>query len=244
MTKAPDDKPKYIIPQTGYFAHDPDRPQPPIVTPGVAQSAPSDATVLFDGKDLSAWRGSKQDEPTWKVEDGYMEVVPKTGGIVTREEFGDIQLHLEFASPAEVQGQGQGRGNSGVFMMGTYEIQVLDNFENPTYPDGTVGAIYSQWPPLVNGIRKPGEWNTYDVLWEVPLFEGPKLLKPAFITVLFNGIVIHNHTQILGPTVIGTGDLPCYKAHPPVGPISLQDHGNPVRFRNIWVRRIGAYDLV
>lgn len=233
-----DDKVIHIIPETGYFAHDKDRPQPPVVTPGTDNSAPSDATVLFDGTGLGAWRGQKQEEPTWKVENGYMEVVPKTGGIVTKESFGDLQLHLEFASPVEVVGEGQGRGNSGVFLMDEYEVQVLDNYDNPTYPDGTVGAIYSQWPPLVNCMRKPGEWNTYDIIWEVPLFDGPRLVKPACITVLFNGIVIQNHTRVLGPTRIGTGDIPVYKAHPPTGPISLQDHNNPVRFRNIWIRAI------
>lgn len=242
MAEKSSGKPIHVISETGYYAHDPARPQPPIVTPGVGDGPPSDATVLFDGTDLAAWEREGGGEPEWQVEGEHVEVVPNSGGIVTKASFGTIQLHLEFASPSEVVGEGQGRGNSGVFMMDRYEIQVLDSYENPTYADGVVGGIYSQWPPLVNVIRGPGEWNTYDILWEVPVFDGARLVKPAFLTLLLNAVVVHNHVKVLGPTRIGTGDLPCYKAHPPTGPIMLQDHGDAVRFCNIWVRDIGRYD--
>lgn len=241
MADKNNEQPIHVIPESGYYAHDPARPQPPIVTPGVGDGAPSDATVLFDGTDLAAWEREGGGEPGWQVEGEYMEVVPRSGGIVTKASFGTIQLHLEFASPSEVVGEGQGRGNSGVFMMDRYEIQVLDSYENPTYADGVVGGIYSQWPPLVNVIRGPGEWNTCDLLWEVPVFDGSRLVKPAFLTLFLNGVVVHHHVKVLGPTRIKEGELPCYKAHQPAGPIMLQDHGNPVRFRNIWVRDIGRY---
>jgi len=223
---------------TGYIAQDLERPQPTVVTPGATNDqAPSEAVVLFDGKDLSQWRANDGGEPSWKVADGYMEVVPQSGHIVTRQHFGDVQLHLEFASPAEVVGEAQGRGNSGVFFCDyRYEVQVLDNYQNPTYADGVVGAIYSQYPPLANAIRPPGEWNSYDIIWEAPRFDGERLIKPAYLTVLLNGVLVQNHVELLGGTKIKRGEIARYEAHDSEGPITLQDHNDPVRFRNIWVR--------
>jgi hypothetical protein len=200
---------------------------------------PSDATVLFNGTSLDGWQG-KDGEAKWCLSGGAMQVVPGTGDIWTKAEFGTCQLHLEFRSPHVVKGQGQGRGNSGVFLMGRYEIQVLDCFENPTYPDGTTGGIYGQFPPLVNACRKPGEWSTYDILWEAPEFKGDKLVKPAYVTVILNGVVLHHHKELQGPTE--HRKTAQYVAHPAVGPLKLQDHGDLVAFRNIWVRPIGAYD--
>lgn len=235
-----DDTP--FLPGSKYRVHDGQRPQPRIVTPGANPGdPPSDAIILFDGTDLSQWVSARDGGPArWKVENGYMEVVPGTGDIQTKEPFGDCQLHLEWAAPAEVGGEGQGRGNSGVFLMGLYEVQILDCYNNITYPDGTTAAIYGQFPPLVNACRPPGEWQTYDILWEAPRFEGEQLVRPAYITVLHNGIVVHNHTALLGPTS-HRRILP-YRPHPPVGPLRLQDHGNPVRFRNIWYRVLRGYD--
>ncbi len=239
-----DDTP--IIPGTNWHVHDGTRPQPPIVTPGTPSTEdepgapPSDAVILFDGTDLSGWIGKNGGEAQWKVENGYMETVPKTGAIQTREHFGDCHLHLEWAAPAEVSGDSQGRGNSGVFLMGRYEIQVLDCYDNPTYADGTAGAIYGQYPPLANACRRPGEWQVYDIIWEGPQFEAESLLRPAYVTVLLNGIALHHHTELMGFTshkVVTT-----YEPHPPVGPLELQDHSNPVRFRNIWYRPLKGYD--
>jgi hypothetical protein len=206
-----------------------------------AGSPPSDALVLFDGTNLDGWIKRRDGTPAgWKVQDGYMEVVAKTGDIRSKLEFGDCQLHVEFATPAQVVGESQGRGNSGVFLMGRYEIQVLDCYQNLTYPDGTTGAIYGQYPPLVNACRPPGAWQTYDVIWASPRFDGHTLLAPARLTVLFNGLVIHHAQPLHGPTEhkITTG----YHPHGPVGPLVLQDHGNPVRFRNIWYRPLRWYD--
>lgn len=227
-----------ITAETGYIAQDPNRPQPAIVSPGEQCTAPSDAIVLFDGSHLEKWESVDGGPAPWKVENGYTEVVPQSRNIVTKQTFGDVQLHLEFASPAEVKGQGQGRGNSGVFFHDSYEVQILDNYQNETYPDGTVGAIYSQHPPLVNAMRAPGEWNTYDILWQAPVFEGERLTKRAHITVLFNNVLVQNHTEILGRTLIRKGELPYYQPHPPKGRIMLQDHKDLVRFRNIWVREL------
>jgi hypothetical protein len=225
-----------ILPESGYHVHDGERPQPPRVEPG---PPPSDAVILFDGTSLENWEG-KDGPAQWKVENGYMEVVPKTGAIRTKQTFASVQLHIEFASPTEIKGESQGRGNSGVFLMGLYEIQVLDNYENPTYADGTVGAVYGQYPPLANAIRKPGEWNTYDIIWEAPVFDGETLLRPAYVTVLLNGVVLHSHVKLLGPT--GHKNLASYTPHASEGPLELQDHGDLVRFRNIWVRPLGTYD--
>jgi hypothetical protein len=230
-----------ILEDSGYHVHDGLRPQPPIVVPGVGTAPPSDAKVLFDGSSLDGWVGN--DGPAaWAVSGGYMEVVPKTGNIRSRLEFGSCQLHVEFTAPEVAKGDGQGRGNSGVFMMGAYEIQVLDNYDNPTYADGTVGAIYGQHPPLANAIRKPGEWNVYDIIWEASRFQGQTLTKPAYVTVILNGIVLHHRRKLNGPT--SHKALSEYVAHPPKGPVELQDHGDLVRFRNIWVRELPELDGV
>ncbi len=235
-----------VLSDSGYHVHDGERPQPRVITPGVtgtpttAGQAPSDAFVLFDGADISGWIGRDGEAAQWTVEDGYIQVKPGTGDIETAAKFGKCQLHLEFASPVEVKGNGQGRGNSGVFLMGQYEIQVLDCHENPTYPDGTTGGIYGQYPPLVNACRKPGEWQTYDIIWTPPVFDGDNLVSPAYVTVLLNGIVLHYHQPLQGPTQ--HRNLAEYKPHPSVGPLKLQDHGDLVRFRNIWYRPIGTYD--
>ena len=240
-----DDTP--VIPGSKWKVHDGNRPQPRVVTPGTESTqerpglAPSDAVILFGGKDLSKWISVKDGGPAqWKLQNGYMEVVPKTGNIKTKEEFGDCQIHLEFAEPTVVKGESQGRGNSGVFLMGLYEIQVLDCYQNPTYPDGTSAGIYGQYPPLVNPCRKPGEWQTYDIIWEGPRFDGARLVKPAFVTVLFNGLVVHHRKELQGPT--GHRRLASYTPHPPVGPLMLQDHGDLVRYRNIWYRPLKDYD--
>lgn len=206
-------------------------PEPVVITPGKDHEPPSDAIVLFDGTDLSKWAGGEK----WIVKDGT--AIPAKGDIKTKDSFGDCQLHVEFATPAEVKGRGQGRGNSGVFMMDRYEVQVLDSYENKTYFDGQCGSIYKQHPPLVNCCRKPGEWQTYDIIFESPRFDAAgKLTRPGYVTVLQNGIVVQNHFELQGGTFY---DQPAtYTAHPPKAPIRLQNHGNPVRFRNIWVREV------
>jgi hypothetical protein len=237
-----DDTP--VIPRQSWKVHDRARPQPRVVAPGAeSHLPPTDAVVLFDGRDLAGWTSVKGGGAApWKVENGYVEVVPKSGDIQTREEFGDCQLHLEFATPAQVVGDSQGRGNSGVFLMGRYEIQVLDCYENPTYADGTTGAIYGQYPPLVNACRKPGEWQSYDVVWIAPRFEGDRLVSPAYCTVIHNGIVVQYHRELIAPTThraVGQ-----WEAHPPTGPLRLQDHNNPTRFRNIWYRKLGGWNSV
>ena len=239
-----------MLPDQPYRVHDPARPHPRVVTPGgqVGQ-APSDAIVLFDGSDLSKWSAAKlgtasytqSTEPApWKVENGYFEVVPGSGDIATREKFGDIQLHVEWAAPASRRGNSQDRGNSGILLMGLYEIQVLDTYNNPTYADGTAGAIYGQWPPLVNAVRPPGEWQSYDIVFEAPVFEGDRLVRPAYFTVFVNGIVVQNRKASLGPMV--WRQVATYKPHAAEGPILLQDHSHPVRYRNIWLRRLTGYD--
>jgi hypothetical protein len=236
-----DDTP--LIPNSTYKVHDSQRPQPRVVAPGqfdISVPPPDDAIVLFDGHDLSGWLGRGEEAANWTVENGYMEVRPGSGNIRTRQQFGDCQLHLEWASPSEVKGDGQGRGNSGVFLMGGYEIQVLDCYQNPTYADGTTGAIYGQFPPLVNACRPPGQWQTYDIIWVAPRFQGEQLLSPARVTVLLNGIVLHHDTTLLGPTTHRA--VREYVAHAAEGPLELQDHGDLVRFRNIWYRPLTAYD--
>lgn len=230
-----------LIPGTKWHVHDGTRPQPPIVTPGEpstqekAGTAPSDAVVLFDGKDLAKWKSGAGDAK-WKVENGYFEVVPKSGDIQTREEFGpDVQVHFEFATPPPV-GNGQGRGNSGCFLYGRYEIQVLDCWDNPTYPDGQATALYGYMPPQVNASLKPGMWQAYDIIFEGPRFKDGKLEKPATTTILHNGVVTQNRTALIGTSAhqqVGT-----YKPHGEKGPIRLQDHSNPMRFRNFWIRNL------
>ncbi len=205
--------------------------EPRQVTPGKNnQDPPSDAVILFDGVDTNAWNNAE----TWSVTDGFL-IVGK-GMISTKEAFGDCQLHVEWSSPLPAEGTGQGRGNSGVFF-GPYEIQVLDSFENATYFDGQAAAIYKQTPPLVNVMRKPGEWNSYDIIWNTPRFDAEgKLTEPATVTVLHNGVLVQNNFELLGDTPFNRP--PQYKPHPPELPIRLQDHKNPVRFRNIWIREI------
>ena len=227
-----------MLPGLPYHVHDPARPHPAVVTPGArVGDAPSDATVLFDGRDLSKWMPTKQ---AWKVENGYVEVVPNAGDMRTKETFGDVQLHVEWAAPAEVRNSSQNRGNSGIFLPGGYEVQVLDSYDNPTYADGQAGAIYGQWPPLVNPVRKPGEWQSYDIVFEAPRFDGDRLQKPAYLTVFLNGVLLHAHKEVMGPTVHRA--LAKYSPQPPEDALMLQDHQQPVRYRNIWIRRLRGYD--
>jgi hypothetical protein len=238
-----------MLPNLPWHVHDPARPHPKVVTPGANPgAAPSDAIVLFDGKDLSKWnqegRGAdrgKMVDAQWKLGDGYFEVAGGTGNLLSREKFGDCQLHIEWSSPAVVKGTSQGRGNSGVLVMSRYEIQVLDAYNNPTYADGQAGAIYGQWPPLANPARKPGEWNTYDILFDAPRFEGDKLVKPAYATVLYNGVMVHHHKELMGPMVYR--QVAHYTPHAAEEPLMLQDHnGDAVRYRNVWIRRPANYD--
>jgi hypothetical protein len=237
-----------MLPGMPYHVHDPARPHPKVVTPASTPGGPpSDAIVLFDGKDLSKWmqRGRGQAagqmiDPTWKVGAGYFETGARTGDLLSREKFGDCQLHVEWSSPVPPSGTSQGRGNSGVLLMTRYEIQVLDAWENPTYADGQAGAIYGQWPPLANPARRPGEWNTYDIVFEAPRFEGEKLAKPAYFTVFFNGVMIHNRKESMGPMVYR--QVARYTPHAAEDSLMLQDHNNPVRYRNIWIRRFPQYD--
>jgi hypothetical protein len=234
-----------LIPGTRWRVHDVNRPHPPLVTPGTAPgAAPSDALVLFDGKDLSKWAQRGPDgqpvDPKWPVRDGYFETGAKTGSMFTRESFGDVQLHVEWAAPPVASGSSQGRGNSGVILMGRYEVQVLDMYNNRTYADGGAASLYGQWPPLVSAPRPPGEWQSYDIVFEAPRFEGGKLVKPAFATVFWNGVLAHNRQELKGPTT--HRNAPPYTAHEPELPLTLQDHSNPVRYRNIWIRRLKGYD--
>jgi hypothetical protein len=221
------------LPGGKWRVHDVSRPRPPIVTPGAeAGKPPSDAIVLFDGTDFSQWDG----QPKWKLENGYMEVVDKTGSLNTKEKFGDIQLHVEWASPAIVKGKSQDRGNSGILLMGRYEVQVLDSYDNLTYADGQAAALYGQYPPMVNASRKPGEWQTYDIFFEAPRFDDGKLSRPAFVTVVHNGVLVQNHRQLLGDTP--HAKLGAYKPHPAELPLQLQNHHEAVRYRSLWVRRL------
>jgi hypothetical protein len=234
------------IPGGKWRVHDDARPRPPVLTPGSCSTAtapgspPSDAVVLFDGTGLAAWRTENGAPPKWKIQDGYLEVVGGSGDIVTRQEFGDSQLHVEFRTPSPPKGNSQERGNSGVFLFGIYEVQVLDSFDNPTYADGQASAIYGQSPPLVNASRPPGEWQSYDIVYSGPRFKDGKVAVPGYVTVFHNGVITQNHTQILGATKHRV--LPTLIVHGPQGPIKLQDHGNPVRFRNIWIRPLGSVD--
>jgi hypothetical protein len=259
LVKGQNAKPKYrtspvgyndtpVLPGQKWRVHDIDRPRPHVVTPGtVPGSPPSDAVVLFDGKDLSKWigqgkarNGAKQGAPGWKVQNGYVEVVGGSGDLVSKEKFGNAQMHVEWTSPVEITGDSQWRGNSGILIMGRYEIQVLDSYNNKTYADGQAGAIYGQWPPLVNASRKPGEWQTYDIIFEAPRFEGTKVAKPAYVTVIHNGVVVQHHQEIIGQ--MAHRIIKAYEPHQAEEPLALQDHDTPVRYRNIWVRRIAGYD--
>ncbi|HVF92659.1 MAG TPA: DUF1080 domain-containing protein [Blastocatellia bacterium] len=215
----------------------PPKNAPSIITPGTANSdPPSDAVVLFNGSDLSKWRSVKDGgDARWQIKDGYMEVAPGTGDIATREGFGDCQLHIEWAAPSVVKGEDQGRGNSGVFLMERYEVQVLDSYNNVTYYHGQAGAIYKQYAPLVNASRKPGEWQAYDIIFKAPKFdEQGKVTERARITVLHNGVLIQNNVEIHGNT--WHDKPPLYLAHGPKASVQLQDHGDLVRFRNVWIR--------
>ncbi|MEO7393861.1 MAG: DUF1080 domain-containing protein [Chitinophagaceae bacterium] len=215
------------------------QPEPRVVTPGkTSADAPADAIVLFDGKDLSNWKNSSEKgEITWKVESNIMTVTAGGGNIQTKKGFGDCQFHIEWRTPAVVKGDGQGRGNSGIFLMGRYELQILDSYKNRTYSNGQAGSIYKQHLPLVNPVRSPGEWQTYDIVFTAPRFKADSSLQsPARITVLLNGVLVQNNTVLWGSTeYIG---IPTYKMHSDKEPIALQDHGNPTSFRNIWIREL------
>ena len=241
-----------MVPGSRWHLHDPDRPQPRVVTPGAAFSqnapAPSDAEVLFDGKDLSKWQNAQGQDAPWTVKDGYMETAGRQG-IRTRGKWADFQLHAEFATPLPARGTGQGRGNSGVLINGMYEVQVLDSYRAKTYPDGQAAAIYGQSPPLVNACKPPGEWQTYDIIFESPRWNDQgELVKKAVITVLHNGVVVQNHYELAGITDGITSEVPWKtlskysRPHPPEVFIELQYHNNPLRYRNIWIRRLGEQD--
>ena len=221
--------------------HDRNRPVPPVIDPGVSSTqdapgkAPSDAIVLFDGKDLSAWSTKSGEPAKWKVGTGYFETVPKSGYMYTKQSFGDMQLHVEFATPTPPEGQDQDRGNSGVFLMGMYEIQVLDSYNNKTYADGQAAAVYGQYPPLVNASRQPGQWQSYDIVFHPSKFDKDgKLIRLGHVTVFHNGVLVQDNVEIQGPTVTGEADKP----HADKLPLALQDHNHPVRFRNVWVREL------
>ena len=233
----------YAQVDTKWKIHDPDRPVPPTIEAGTASTQdspgrpPSDAVVLFDGKDLSKWAQKDGSAAKWKVENGYVEVVPKAGYIYTREAFGDCQLHVEFAEPAPAKGEGQDRGNSGVFLQGLYETQVLDSYQSKTYADGQAGAIYGQYAPLVNASRAPGQWQTYDIVFHGPRFaKDGKLLRPARETVFHNGVLVQDNVELSGPTA--HGKRPPYEPQPEKLPLALQDHSHPVHYRNIWIREL------
>lgn len=211
-------------------------PQPVKVTPGTGTSAPSDAIVLFDGKNLDNWVSEKGGAAPWTIKDGAMTVAPGKGGIKTKASFGDFQLHIEWRSPSVVKGEGQGRGNSGIFLQEQYELQVLDNYNNKTYANGQAGSLYKQGIPLVNACRQPGEWQVYDVIYTAPRFKGDGTVEsPARVTVIHNGVLVQNNYELLGKTLyIGK---PYYEKHGEL-PLALQDHGDLVSFRNIWLRKL------
>jgi hypothetical protein len=220
--------------------HSLERPKPPVVVPAPAQdpaAPPADAIVLFDGRDITPWAHADGTPARWKVQDGYMEVLSGSGAIETTRAFGDVQLHLEWMAPATVADTGQDRGNSGVFLMGRYEIQVLDSYDNETYADGQAAAIYGQHPPMVNASRRPGEWQTYDIVFRAPRFGADgSVISPARATVLHNGVLVHDAVTFTGATAHQRRAE--YEPHEDQLPLSLQDHGAPVRFRNIWVREL------
>ena len=212
-------------------------PVPPVITPVKNGMPPSDAIILFNGNNLYEWESSQRGRVKWKLENGILTVVPKTGNISTRRSFGDCQLHIEWRTPVEIEGEGQGRGNSGIFFMERYEIQILDSYKNITYPNGQAGSVYKQHIPLVNACHPPGEWQSYDIIFTAPVFDDEgNLTSPGWFTVFHNGVLIHNNVEIKGATVF-IGE-PEYTAHPDKLPVKLQDHGNPVSFRNIWIREL------
>ncbi len=231
-----------VIPGQKWRVHDIDRPRPPSVTPAaVVGQPPADAVVLFEGKDLLQWQHETKTGPiaaTWKVIDGYIEEGRRD--LVSKDKFGDCQIHLEWMEPPDVKGASQDRGNSGVLIMHRYEVQVLDSHTNVTYADGQAGAIYGQWPPLVNATRPAGQWQAYDIVFEAPKFVDGKLTKSAYMTVFLNGVLLHNRQEMVGP--MAHRIVAPWVAHGAEEPLALQDHGNNVRFRNIWVRRLKGYD--
>lgn len=208
-------------------------PEPPVVDPGPVGGPPSDAIVLFDGRDLSKFKSASGGEAKWKVQDGYAQV-NATGNLVSREEFGDVQVHVEWAAPSPATGEGQGRGNSGVYLQGRYEIQVLDSYQSKTYPNGQAGAFYGVAAPLVNACRKPGEWQVYEIIFHAPKPGLDGKGQPGSITVLHNGVLVQDHVPVKGESTTAA----MFSGVVPKGPLVLQDHGNPVRYRNIWVRRL------
>jgi hypothetical protein len=240
------EKIQYVETNAGHWlVHDMNRPAPAVISPGTCSTpdergkVPSDAIVLFEGKDLSQWTSGDGGPAKWIVRDGYTESVKDSGPVNTKQVFGSCQLHVEFATPSVVTGSGQGRGNSGVFLMANYEVQILDSYENETYPDGQCAALYGRAVPLVNACRKPGEWQLYDIIFHRPIFKGNKVLRKATFTVLHNGVVVQDHVGLEGGTWWrGKHAVSEYEPHEDKLPIMLQDHGNPVRFRNIWVREL------
>ena len=237
---------QYVDTDTGrWLIHDMNRPAPEVITPGTqstqsqAGKAPSDAVVLFDGTDLSEWTDTKGNPTKWVVREGYMEPVKGSGYIQSKREFGSCQLHVEFATPSKVTGSSQGRGNSGVFLMANYEVQILDSYENVTYADGQCAALYGRAVPLVNACRGPGQWQSYDIIFHRPIFKGKEVVTKARFTILHNGVLVHDDVELQGGTGWkGKHMISDYVPHEDKLPIRLQDHGNPVRFRNIWVRAL------
>jgi hypothetical protein len=239
--------PAFLLAQTHidlrYPQHDRNRPQPTVIDPGTSSSQqtpgrpPSDAVVLFDGRDLSKWQHKDGSAAKWKLDAGYFEVVPGTGQLYTLASFGDCQLHVEFAEPTPPLGEEQERGNSGVFLHDRYEVQVLDSYQSQTYPDGQAGAIYGQFPPLVNASRAPGLWQIYEIVFHGPRFDATgHLTRPARLTVFLNGVLVQDEAELTGPTA--HRQRPPYVVEPEKLPLSLQDHGNAVRYRNIWIREL------
>ena len=232
------DEVRHMVSHSRWKQHDNHRPRPAVVEPAgnpVMTPAPSDAVILFDGTNLDGWQTPEGAAAPWKVSGGFLEVAPGTGPIQTKMKFGDVQLHVEWASPNPPVGKGQDRGNSGIFLMGLYELQVLDSYRADTYTDGQAGAIYGQFPPLSNASRPPGEWQSYDVAFRRPRFDKDgKLTEPARLTLFHNGILVQNNEELFGRTSWLV--FQPYEAHPDQGPIQLQDHGHPVRFRNMWIR--------
>jgi hypothetical protein len=234
------DEVRNLAAENRWKQHDIHRPKPPVVEPAVgavAAPAPQDAVILFDGTNLDAWQDPEGGPARWKVTGGFMEIAPGTGPIESKGKFGDVQLHVEWAAPNPPGGTGQDRGNSGIFLMGLYELQVLDSYRAETYADGQAGAVYGQYPPLFNASRPPGQWQTYEIAFRRPRFDqNGKLMEPARVTVIHNGILVQNNEELFGMTS-WLESLP-YEAHADRGPILLQDHGHPVRFRNLWARNL------
>lgn len=232
-----------MLPGGRWRVHDSKRPQPVVVTPGNMTkegflSPPSDAKVLFDGTGLSKWTSGGR-VAKWKATPASFGPEKGSGDLQTRDHFGDCQLHIEFMEPNPASGSDQGRGNSGIYFFGMYEVQVLDCYENKTYADGSTGSLYGQTPPLANACRKPGEWQTYDIVFVAPRFKDGALVAPAIVTVFLNGILVQHATPMIGASAHRT--VGKYSPHAERGPINLQDHGNPVQYRNVWIREIGPY---